>query len=176
MIKSVADIEAASDAVLRAYLTAEKVQFSKDALRPELIADARAHFIEKNPAAKEPDPVVPPQKAAAPKIEEPKVLPETMTAQEALQELHNRGFRDREEIIAFLNVQDREKTDVKNQKAVLQATIEDIELRELQFKDREKELEKKAVAVREDMKKQENLYEKLKALKESFPAGTDLNV
>lgn len=175
MIKSVSDIDAASDAVLRAYLKAEKVKFSEDALRPELLSEARGHFTTKDPES-QPKEKTQPVKAKAPVVEEPKVVPDTMTVQEALEELHNRGFRDREEIIAFLNVQERDKTDLKNQRNALQATVEDIALRELHFADREKALEEKAGVVRADMKKNEILYDKLQKLKESFPAGADLTV
>lgn len=166
MLKTVADLEKASDAVLRAYLSSEKVPFSATALRPELLADARAHMTKEN--AKE--------KPSVPKVEEPNVIMEKATIEELLQQLHARGFRDREECIAIMNAVERDKTDLKNQRAALVALQEELNLRELHFADRVQALEKKAEEVRKDMQKQAELYEKLEALKGSFPAGASLDV
>ena len=132
MIRSVADIEKASDSVLRAYLKAEKAPYAEEAGRAELIADARAHLTQKN--AKDP-----PVEKVAIKVE---------AEEEAVQVM----------------------------KDTLKEQIEAIETKELFFADRERSLESKAEEVHENLKKQEDIYEKLASLKASFPAGTDLNV
>lgn len=172
MIKSVADIDAASDAVLRAYLKAEKVKFSEEALRPELISDARAHFTTKNAKEQEKEQVLP-----TPPAEEPKeALPDDASIEEGLRQLHAKGFKDREELIAYLGAVDREKAFVVAERKGLQTTIEEIQVFELKLREREHSLEETAKRVHADMDKQAQLYDKLESLRASFPSGANLNV
>ena len=162
MIRSVEDIEKASDAVLRAFLKAEKVPFSEDAERPELIADARAYLTKEQ--AKDNPPAPDPQ------------IDEAMPAEDALRMIEARGFKSREEVVMYLGVLEREKQAVQVEKDALKEKQDSIELAELHLTEREKALAAKGDEVHADMKKQEELYEKLVKLKESLPSGVDSNV
>lgn len=165
MIKTVADIATASDAVLRAYLKAEGKPVADSVGHDELVAEARIYLTTKN-AKKEPVKTEPVKET----------IPEETSIEDALRLLQAKGFKDREEVIMYLSVIERDKAEVAAHHLSLEDSLAGIALRELLFADREQALEKKAEEVRADMKVQQTLYEKLAKLKESFPAGTSLNV
>lgn len=168
MIQTVKDIENASDAVLRAFLKAEGAAFSEDAGHDELVAEARVILTTTNAKNGKVE------KKQTVKKEEGLVVPEDTSDQEVLRTFQARGFTTKEEIIAYMNALEREKAEMKTQREALEATVADIELRELQFAEREKELNKKAESVHADIAVQKNLYEKISGLKASLPAGTDI--
>lgn len=170
MFTKVSEIARATEPVLRAYLKANNVAVGETAERAELEAAVREHFTKQSAAV---DPTIPKAPDEEPKAPE---VTEDLSIEEALRLLQARGFKDREEVIAYLGVLDREKLDVKNQRAALEATVAEIQNKEIQFDQREKALEERAAEVRADIEKQTTLYTKLEQLRASFPAGVALDV
>lgn len=166
MIRNVTEAGMASPEELKAFLKAENIPFNENANKPELLQQVREFITQRN-AKKD-------VKEAEDKAKEE--VDAVKTPEDALRLLQAKGFKDVEEVKAYIGVIVREGETARKEKEALQATLDDIQKREFAMDDREKAVVKQAADVRADMAKQEEVYEKLHKLREQMRAeGTLAN-
>lgn len=165
MIRTATDARMADIDQLKAFLKSENMPFPDSALKPELVEIAR-EFITKRNAKQGDQPPAPADRQAE--------IDAVKTPEDALRLLQAKGFKDVEEVKAYIGVINRESDTAKKEKAALQATLDDIQAREFAMAEREKAVVKQSQAVIADMKKQEDIYEKLQKLRDQMRAEGSL--
>lgn len=122
------DLNLASKDQLIDYLTVNKVPFGESELKPELLARAREHFASKEEA----------KGPAEPKL----VAPSKISEKDALVLLQTKGFKDKDELVHYLNSLERKEADLKNRQIEIDSKVEMIEKKEIEFEAREAAIKK----------------------------------
>lgn len=141
---TIADLTLADKGQLISYLKANAVPFGEGALKPELLAKAREFFSSQSaaPSAAPSSPSAP-----APTKQEPRLLDaDLMTDNKALSALQTKGFKDKDEIIHYLNSLERKTVELAAREADVNAKLELIEQKEISFDARE-------LAIKKDVEK-----------------------
>lgn len=122
------DLNLASKDQLIDYLTVNKVPFGESELKPELLARAREHFASKEEK----------KGPAEPKLTAPSKVSEA----DALVMLQTKGFKDKDEIVHYINSLERKEADLKNRQIEIDSKVEMIEKKEIEFEAREAAIKK----------------------------------
>lgn len=155
------EIDAMSVSELKAFLVANNIAFGATALKPELIQTARAFVMEGGEREEQPL-----EEQTANGSTSGTVTIEPVEDPEPLRMLQAAGFKNREEVLAYIDVLRREKEDVARRKEELAITEQDMEQKDIAMTAREVAVVAQAQSVADDIIKQQALYDKLAAMKE----------
>lgn len=150
--QTVNDLNLASKEQLIEYLEKHKVSFGETALKPELLSKAREHFTEA--AAKEPG-------ATQPKLTAPSSVDES----EALKMLQTKGFKDKDELVHYINALERKESEVKNAQIDVDERTKLMEKKEIEFTAREEAIQKEGIRISELNNENDRQLQELKRVK-----------